>query len=64
MFPQTASVIHHDEKIGFYQNSNDFGNKALFLLIGAKVDTYFQRAIRPFAGPGDKALAFIRKHFQ
>jgi hypothetical protein len=60
MFPQTASVIQHDGKIGFYQNTNDFGNKALFLLIGSKVDTYFQRAIRHFAGQGDKALAFIQ----
>jgi hypothetical protein len=29
-------------------------------LIGAKVDNYFQRAIRHFAGQGDKALAFIQ----
>jgi hypothetical protein len=62
MFPQTASIIQDDGNIMFYSNSNDFGNKASFLLIGAKVDTYFQRAIRHFSGQGDKALAFIKSH--
>jgi hypothetical protein len=60
MFPQTASIIQDDGNIMFYSNSNDFGNKALFLLIGAKVDTYFQRALRHFSRQGDKALAFIK----
>jgi hypothetical protein len=59
MFPQTATVIQGGT-VTFYKNSNDFGNKALFLLLGAKIDTYFQRAIRHFAGQGDKALAFIQ----
>jgi hypothetical protein len=60
MFPQTASVIEDSGTIRFYENSNDLGNKALFLLIGSKVDTYFQWAIRHFAGQGDEALAFIK----
>jgi hypothetical protein len=60
MFPQTASVIDNMGMVKFYENSNDVGNKALFLLIGSKVDTYFQRAIRHFTGQGDKALAFIK----
>jgi hypothetical protein len=60
MFPQTSSVVDDSGTIIFYSNSNDFGNKALYLLIGATVDNYFQRAIRHFAGQGDKALAFIQ----
>jgi hypothetical protein len=64
MFPQTSNVIQDSGMIMFYPNSNDFGNKALFLLIGAKVDNYFQRAIRPFAGQCDKALAFFAPVFQ
>jgi hypothetical protein len=60
LFPQTACVIQQDGTIRFYDNNNDLGNKALFLLIGTKVDTYFQRAIRHFSGQGYKALVFIQ----
>jgi transposase InsO family protein len=60
MFPQTASIIQVDGTIKLFTDPNALGNKALFLLIGAKVDTYFQRVIRPFAGKGDQALAFIK----
>lgn len=60
MFPQTADIIQNDGSIHFYENSETFGNKALYLLIGAKVDTYFQREIHHFNGYGDKALAFIK----
>jgi hypothetical protein len=60
MFPQTALIVQDPNTVTFYPNSNDIGNKALFLLIGAKVDSYFQRAIRHFSGHGDKALAFIK----
>jgi len=38
MFPQTSNVIQDSGTIMFNPNSNDFGNKALFLLISAKVD--------------------------
>jgi hypothetical protein len=60
MFPQTALIVQDPNTVTFYPNSNDIGNKALFLLIGAKVDSYFQRAIRHFSGHSDKALAFIK----
>jgi len=60
VFPQTASVIQNNSMIHFYENSKTFGNKALFLLIGAKVDTYFQRAIHHFNRHVDKALAFMQ----
>jgi len=60
MFPQTALIVRDPNTISFYPNINDIGNKALFLLIGAKVDAYFQHAIRHFAGHGDKALVFIK----
>lgn len=38
MFPQTALVVQDPNTVSFYPNSKDIGNKALFLLIGAKVD--------------------------
>lgn len=59
MFPQIALVVQDPSTVSFYSNSNDIGNKALFLLISATVDAYFQRAIRHFTGHGDNALAFI-----
>ena len=54
MFSHTSSVIKEDEIIPF-QNPNCIGNKALYLLIGSRVDGYFQRAIKQFKGKGDKA---------
>ena len=48
MFPQTASVIQNDGTLHLYANSETLGNKALFLLIGAKAGTYFQQVIRYF----------------
>jgi hypothetical protein len=60
MFPETALIVQDPTTVSFYPNSKDIGNKSLFLLIGAKVDAYFQRAIRHFSGHGDKALAFIK----
>ncbi len=60
MFPQTASVIQHDGTVQFFEDSNAFGNKALYLLIGANMHTYFQRASYHFNGHRDKALAFIQ----
>jgi hypothetical protein len=59
MFPQTNKVLH-DGNITSYDNPDDIGNKALYLLISAKVDEYFQRAIKKFEGHGDKALSFIK----
>jgi hypothetical protein len=59
MFPQTSKVFHDNEVIP-YENPEDIGNKALYILISSKVDEYFQRAIKQFEGYGDKALSFIK----
>jgi hypothetical protein len=59
MFPQTNKVLYNGN-ITSYDNPNDVGNKALYLVISAKVDEYFQRAIKKFEGFGDKALSFIK----
>jgi len=45
MFPQTNQVLQ-DVDVKSYDNHEDIGNKALYLLISAKVDQYFQRAIK------------------
>jgi hypothetical protein len=59
MFPQTNKVIV-DGNITSYENLEDIGNKALYLLISANFDEYFQHAIKKFKGYGDKALSFIK----
>jgi len=47
-------------KIHPFTDGDCIGNKALFLLIGSRVDGYFQRAIRKYEGKGDQALIFIK----
>lgn len=59
MFPQTASVMPVDDVVPF-KDPEGIGNKALYLLLGSRIDGYFQRAIKQFEGYGDKALAFIK----
>jgi hypothetical protein len=59
MFPETSEVIQGDKVIPF-SDTNCVGNKALYLVIGSRVDAYFQRAIRKFEGKGDQALLFIK----
>jgi hypothetical protein len=59
MFPQTSKVFQ-DSNIKPYDYAKHIGNKALCLLVSAKTDEYFQRAIKKFKGYGDKALAFIK----
>jgi hypothetical protein len=59
MFPQTNQILK-DFDVTSYDHPEDIGNKALYLLISAKVDEYFQRAIKKFEGYGDKALSFIK----
>jgi hypothetical protein len=59
MFPQTNKVLY-DGNITSFTDPEDIGNKALYLVISAKVDEYFQRAIKKFEGYGDKALSFIK----
>jgi hypothetical protein len=61
MFNDTTCVIQ-GEIIIPYKDADCFGNKALFLLIGSRVDAYFQRAIRKFEGKGDQALSYIKNH--
>jgi hypothetical protein len=59
LFPQTSKVFN-SVNITPYDDAECVGNKALYLLISATVDEYFQRAIKKFEGYGDKALAFIK----
>jgi len=61
MFNDTACLIQ-GEKITPYKDTDCIGNKALFLLIGSRVDAYFNRAIRKFEGKGDQALLYIKNH--
>jgi hypothetical protein len=57
----TTCVIQ-GETIIPYRDADCIGNKALFFLIGSRVDAYFQRAIRKFEGKGDQALLYIKNH--
>jgi hypothetical protein len=59
MFPETSEVIQ-GEKIIPFKDANCAGNKALYLVIGSRVDAYFQRAIRKLEGKGDQALLLIK----
>jgi hypothetical protein len=59
MFPETSEVIQ-GEKIVPLNDANCVCNKALYLVIGSRVDAYFQRAIRKLEGKGDQALLFIK----
>jgi len=59
MFAETSQLIQGENVIPF-TNADCIGNKAIFLLIGSRVDAYFQRAIRKYEGKGDQALAFIK----
>jgi len=59
MFTETASLIE-GEKVTPFDDTDCIGNKALYLLIGSRVDAYFQRAIRKFEGKGDQALLYIK----
>jgi hypothetical protein len=59
MFSQTSKVLNSANVVPF-DDADCVGNKALYLLVSATVDEYFQRAIKQFEGYGDKALAFIK----
>jgi hypothetical protein len=59
LFPQTSSVLFEDEIVPF-DNPTCIGNKALYLLLGSRVDGFFQWAIKSNEGRGDKALALIK----
>jgi hypothetical protein len=59
MFSQTSPVLVDDDITPFI-DPDCIGNKALYLLIGSRVNGYFQRAIKPLEGKGDKALELIK----
>jgi hypothetical protein len=60
MFPQTASVLPGDSIIPF-QDLHSNKNRALYLLLSVRTDSYFQRAIKQHEPFGDKALELIQK---
>jgi hypothetical protein len=60
MFPQTASVLPRDSIIPF-QDLHSIGNRALYLLLSTRTDSYFQRAIKQHKPFGNKALELIQK---
>jgi hypothetical protein len=59
MFSQTANVLPRDKVVPFADPAA-IGNRALYLLISFRVDSYFQRAIRHFEPFGNKALALLQ----
>jgi hypothetical protein len=60
MFTQTASVLPKDKVIPF-SDPNAIGNRALYLLISSRTDSYFQRAIKQFEPFGDRALELLQE---
>jgi len=60
MFTQTAAVMPHDKIIPF-TDPHALGNRALYLLISSRTDSYFQRAIKQFEPFGDKALELLQE---
>jgi hypothetical protein len=59
MFPQTSSVLPKDKVVPF-EDPTCIGNRALYLLLSARTDTYFQHAIKQFEPFGDKALELLQ----
>jgi len=55
LFPQTSKVFN-SVNITPYDDAECVGNKALYLLISATVDEYFQRAIKKFEGYGGSRI--------
>jgi hypothetical protein len=60
MFPQTASGLPGDSIIPF-QDPHSNRNRAFYLLLSARTDSYFQRAIKQHEPFGDKVLELIQK---
>jgi hypothetical protein len=56
MFSQTASVLPNDKVIPF-SDPHATGNRALYLIISSRTDSYFQRAIKQFEPFGTLARA-------
>jgi hypothetical protein len=59
MFSKTSTILV-DDKIVLFNDSACIGNKALYLLIGSRIDGYFQCATKQFEGAREKALALIK----
>jgi hypothetical protein len=60
MFAQTATVMPNDKIVPF-PDPHALGNRALYLLISSRTDSYFQRAIKQFEPFGDKALELLQE---
>jgi len=60
MFSQTATVLPNDKIVSF-RDPHAIGNRALYLLISSRTDSYFQRAIKQFEPFGDKALELLQE---
>jgi len=60
MFPQTSSVLPKDKVVPFV-DPTCIGNRALYLLLSARTDPYFQHAIKQFEPFGDKALELLQE---
>jgi hypothetical protein len=60
MFPQTASVLPNDKVIPF-TDPHTAGNRALYLLISSRTDSYFHHVIKQFEPFGDKALELLQE---
>mmetsp|Transcript_9598 Transcript_9598/g.13856 ORF Transcript_9598/g.13856 Transcript_9598/m.13856 type:complete len:170 (+) Transcript_9598:1328-1837(+) len=60
MFKQTSTVFNQ-EVIVIYKDPSCVGNKALFILVNAKVDNYFRNLLTRTTGFGDKALLLLQK---
>ncbi len=43
-----------------FEDPTCIGNRALYLLLSARTDTYFQHAIKQFEPFGDKALELLQ----
>jgi hypothetical protein len=60
MFSQTATVLPNDKIVSF-RDPHAIGNRALYLLISSRTDSYFQRAIKQFEPFGEKALELLQE---
>jgi hypothetical protein len=60
MFLQTSSVLPHGKVVPF-SDPHAIGNRALYLLIASRADSYFQWAIKQFEPFGDKALELLQE---
>jgi hypothetical protein len=58
MFSQTSLVLPNDKVVPF-ANPHAIGNRALYLLIASRTDSYFQWAIRQFEPFGNMALELL-----